>query len=290
MTSYTRTKSISSDLADGYENLRIAFEKLGVKMDSPSMDGFLRRILFPDGRKIFFTANALPLNCASAVSLAHDKLATYQVLIEEGIAIPKGIAFFASEFHRRQTQAEPQLLLENLPSAILEHFPDITAANFKVIIKPGQGRCGYMVNICKTLFEIQSFARDILTSFHYGLIQEYINGPEYRVVILDENPIIIYQKCLSRLEKGENDNPVRGDTGISIELAKAPFEVIEIAKKAHRALGLRFSGIDVCLPQNIPPAIVLEVNSSPGFDALEDDFNFDAEKLAGIIAKAVLAT
>jgi glutathione synthase/RimK-type ligase-like ATP-grasp enzyme len=273
---------------DEFKNLQAAFAKKGISLDSPSKDGFLRSFS-RNGKKVFFTADALPLNCASARSLAHDKLATYQALIEEGIAVPKGIAFFASEFHSRQTKAEPQLHLENLSKAVHEYFPNLMDMDFKVIIKPGQGSRGYMVNVCKTLFEIQLCAKSILAVCHYGLVQEYIEGPEYRVVILDDRPIVVYQKTESPFETKENNDPVRGDMGVSIPLNEASPKIINIAIKASRVLGLRYSGVDICLPLNARSAIILEVNSSPGFDALENDPDFDAQKLADTIAEALLA-
>src|ERR1017187_2812494 len=178
--SYTRATRMSEWFEDEFKNLQAAFAKKNVTLNSPSKDGFLRYYSIND-KRIFFTADALPLNCSAARALAYDKLATYQVLTEEGIAVPRGIAFFAREYHQRQTKVEPQLLFENLLESVLQHFSNIAGTNSKVIVKPGQGSRGYMVKVCETLFEIQLCAKNILTECHYGLVQEYIEGPEYRV-------------------------------------------------------------------------------------------------------------
>jgi glutathione synthase/RimK-type ligase-like ATP-grasp enzyme len=290
--SYTRATKTNAWFDDEFKSLQAAFAKKRVALNSPSKDGFLRRFSV-SGKQVYFTADALPLNSASAKALARDKLATYQVLIEEGIAIPRGIAFFGKEFHQRKTKVEPHLLFKSMAKTGFSSFLNLFAADSKVVVKPGQGSRGYMVNVCKTLFEIELCAKNVLTVCHYGLVQEYIEGPEYRVVVLDDKAIVIYRKQDSPFEKKRNweiRNPVRGDTGVSIPIDKAPNEVVQIALKASRALGLRYSGVDVCLPCNTPPAIILEVNSNPGFDALEKDPRFDAQKLADTIVEAVLAS
>jgi len=292
---------MSEWFTDDFKRSRVAFAKFNVKLDSPSKDGYLRRLSFRNGGQIFFTADALPLNSATARSLAHDKLATYQVLEEMDIVVPNGFAFFASEFRQRETHVESHLLFERLPNDLLRRFPKIADKNLKMIVKPGQESRGYMVSVCKTFFEIMLCARDILTVCHYGLVQEYVEGPEYRVVILNDKPIVVYKKSSSRHEKHgkikakhsgqdilEINSPVRGDEGVLCPIPEVPQEIITIARRANGALGLRYSGIDICLPGNESPAVVLEVNSNPGFDALENDSNFDAQKVADEIARAVL--
>jgi glutathione synthase/RimK-type ligase-like ATP-grasp enzyme len=198
--SYTRATKTSEWFDVEFKSLQAAFAKKNVALNSPSKDGFLR-CFSVNGQRVFFTADALPLNSASAKALARDKLATYQVLIEEGIAVPRGIAFFGNEFHQRQTKVESHLLFENMAEAILSNFLNVIATDSKVVIKPGQGSRGYMINVCKSLFEIQLCANNILTVCHYGLVQEYINGPEYRVVVLDDKAIVVYQKHESPFEK-----------------------------------------------------------------------------------------
>jgi glutathione synthase/RimK-type ligase-like ATP-grasp enzyme len=293
--SYTRATKMGELFADEFKKLQTAFAKHNITLDSPSKDGFLRCFLPPNGdKRVFFTADALPLNSASARALAHDKLATYQVLTKENVNVPRGIAFFASQFRDLQIETEPQFLIENLRHAVLEHFPSIAGRHSKVIVKPGQGSRGHMTNVCETLFEIELCANNILAAYHYGLVQEYVEGPEYRVVILNNQVILVYEKSRSPHETGGNisgiNNPVRGDEGVTMSTKDVPLEVIDIALKASHILGLRYSGVDVCLPSKTALAIILEVNSNPSFDALEKDRDFDAQQVADTIAEAVLAT
>jgi glutathione synthase/RimK-type ligase-like ATP-grasp enzyme len=292
--SYTRATKVNECLAAGYANLQKAFAKLDVWLDSPSIDGFLRCLTFRNGRRIYFSAYALPLNSAYAQSLAHDKLATCQLLDEQGFAVPKGIAFFKREFHDHETKAESDLLIENLPKAVSQYFPAIGDGKCKVIVKPGrESRC-YQVKVCRTLAGIMEHAEEVLDTDHYGLIQEYVETPEYRVVVLDDEILCVYLKQPRKLdEEGKpkvkkHHQNTSGPKPVLVPPLDVAVEVRNIARNAHRALGLRYSGVDVCLPRGVPPAVVLEVNSNPGLDFLEICHPDEAQEVADRIARAVV--
>jgi ribosomal protein S6--L-glutamate ligase len=76
---------------------------------------------------------------------------------------------------------------------------------------------------------------------------------------------------------GFRSNLHRGGEGSPLELA-APFT--EAALRAARAMGLEVAGVDLLEARSGP--MVLEVNSSPGFEGLEEATGLD---IAGAIVE-----
>jgi ribosomal protein S6--L-glutamate ligase len=76
---------------------------------------------------------------------------------------------------------------------------------------------------------------------------------------------------------GFRSNLHRGGEGSPLELA-APFA--EAALRAARAMGLEVAGVDLLEARSGP--MVLEVNSSPGFEGLEEATGLD---IAGAIVE-----
>jgi hypothetical protein len=109
--------------------LKQAFEGLGAQVDSPSGDGYLLRVQL-ENRTIIFSLEALPLNNVAADRLAHDKLATYQILSNLGVQIPRGVAFFAQQNSTEdtcQSVETARLATAQLSSVLLEEFPELAS-------------------------------------------------------------------------------------------------------------------------------------------------------------------
>lgn len=65
--------------------------------------------------------------------------------------------------------------------------------------------------------------------------------------------------------------------------------LLKTAWAAHRALHLRYSGVDVRWPRQDAPPVVLEVNGNPGFDHLAAYDPALGESIAETVARAVLS-
>jgi len=282
MNDYVRAAQMNPYLLAGFNVLKEAFATYDARMESPSIDGYVRRVSLPNGRSIVFTADGNPLNSAAAHSLANDKLAAYQVLSSMGVRVPFGVAFFAPVYEDRDTHSDAHLLFTE-PNVSL-YFPFIDSSCV-VMVKPGKRCRSFLVKACRTLEEVKVHAEKVLAVDPYVLIQEYIAPPEYRIVILDEEVLLAYRKQERTIAEGgrrvEREKPV---------IVNPADEIIQVARKSHSALGLRYSGVDVCHPASSGPAVVLEVNANPGLDFLYECYPVLAKDIASKVARRVCET
>lgn len=306
-----------------FRRFKAAFEKLGfLPIESPSGDDYLVRVIL-DGRPLVFSAEALPINSAAAQMLARDKLSTYQILIGSGVRVPRGLAFFAAVDRGRPTGVEEHLLVGNLRPRLVAAFPEVMHSSCRMVVKPGRESHGIGVGFPCGLQRVLEAAPKVLEYGRYGLVQEFVDGNEYRIVILDESVLVKYRKHGARLvgdgtqterelvltfnalhrrsayDKAlldlENLPPLAGGRLWDLDYVPAKGEVLElavethnlsqgawpevveevpgdglrVALQAHRALGLRYSGVDLRVPEGGLQSVILEVNANPGFDHLE---------------------
>jgi ribosomal protein S6--L-glutamate ligase len=97
------------------------------------------------------------------------------------------------------------------------------------------------------------------------LLQEFIRegaGRDYRVFVVGNEVIAT---MLRTAPEGEfRTNIHRGGQGHPVEL---PREIKKLAVKAAQVLGLEIAGVDLMIDRSGP--LILEVNSSPGFEGIE---------------------
>ncbi len=112
-------------------------------------------------------------------------------------------------------------------------------------------------------------------------MQENINtsmGRDLRVSIVGDEVIGVM------LRTNPNDFRANITLGGQAVMYDAPTEVKELALKAHKALGLDFSGVDILFGKNEEP-ILCEVNSNPNFFSFE---NASGLNFAGLIADYII--
>ena len=119
------------------------------------------------------------------------------------------------------------------------------------------------------LAETKSAAKSVIEAF-YGLnanilVQEFIKeagGADIRVLVVGGKVIAAYKR---QGQEGEfRSNLHRGGQGEKVRLSPAEKKTAIIATKA---LGLNIAGVDMLRSERGP--LVLEVNSSPGFEGVE---------------------
>ena len=200
------------------------------------------------------------MNVFSAVSsrgIVHsrDKLRCLQVLSKEGLGLPKTVF---TNYSRN-----------------VEHVVE-SAGGAPVVLKLLEGTQGLGV----VLAENQNAAQSVLEAFN-GLkarviVQEFIKeskGADIRAFVVDGKVVGAMKR---QGKEGEfRSNLHRGGSSRIIELTK---EEEETAIKAAETVGLGIAGVD--LLQSARGPLVLEVNSSPGLQGIENTTETD---IAGII-------
>lgn len=201
------------------------------------------------------------VNPAGAISRSRDKLRCLQLLAQQGVDVPRTAMATAGAKVRPLVEA-----VGGLPC----------------IIKLLRGTQGVGVMIANTMAE----AETIVSTF-WGLgqdvcVQEFITesaGRDVRALVVGDRVV----GAMRRQAQGEEfrSNLHRGGEGTSIALDP---RYVETAVKAARAIGLTVCGVDM-LEGNSGPK-VMELNSSPGFEGLEQATKQD---IAGEIVRHALS-
>lgn len=184
----------------------------------------------------------IPLfNNYHSILKAKNKIKTVQILDHYGIPIPRTV--------------------------VLQRPEDITQAakmvgGFPVIVKNPFGSFGNGVTIIESMRALNSF---LIWDKPLYLLQEYVKyskGKDIRVFVVNGK---VVGSMMRSAKKGEfRSNIELGGVGTAVETTP---EENAIAVRAIQALDLNYGGVDV-MRSKIGP-VVLEVNSNPGFKALE---------------------
>jgi len=198
-----------------------------------------------------------------ALVRSRDKLRATQVLAKNDIGIPKTV--FAKQ------PRDVQNLIK-------------TVGGPPLIVKLLEGTQGLGV----VLTETKTAAKSVIEAF-YGLnanilVQEFIKeagGSDIRVIVVGGKVIAAYKR---QGQEGEfRSNLHRGGEGVKVTLTSKEKKT---AIAATKALGLNIAGVDMLRSERGP--LVLEVNSSPGFEGVERVTGVDvADQIITFVEKQI---
>ena len=184
------------------------------------------------------------LNDSDAILKSRDKLQTMQILSKYGVGIPQ------------TAYANNNRYLDGLISKI-----DDT----KFVVKPIKGSLGIGVILAETQNSAKSFLEALYDLNGEVIVQEYVkeaSGSDIRIIVLGEKIIGAMKR---QGKEGEfRANVHRGGSSIEVDLDE---EEKSVAITAAKILGLNFAGVDLLRSKTGPK--VIEVNSSPGLEAIE---------------------
>jgi ribosomal protein S6--L-glutamate ligase len=190
-------------------------------------------------------AQGVPVvNGSEAIARSRDKLRALQLLAAAGVAVPRTVlARGGGEV-----------------ADLVEHVGGLPA-----ILKLIQGTQGVGVMIAHSAAEVESILSTMWNLGQEILLQEFVaesGGRDVRALVVGDRVVGAMRR---EAKTGEfRSNIHRGGEGTPIEL---PAAYAEAAVQAASVLGLGVAGVDL-LEADAGP-IVLEVNSSPGFEGLE---------------------
>jgi ribosomal protein S6--L-glutamate ligase len=199
------------------------------------------------------------LNTSQAISRSRDKLYSLQLLQKEGLDIPT--TGFAS------SPIDTDELIQMVGGAPL-------------IVKLLEGTQGRGVVLAETGKAAESVINAFKSLNANLLVQEFISEAEGR----DLRLFVVGGKVVAAMQReaapGEyRANMHRGATAMSI---KPTPDERKIAIRAARAMGLHVAGVDIIRSNSGP--LLLEINSSPGLQGIEDATGKD---IAGSMISAV---
>ncbi len=219
--------------------------------DLPKYDAVIPRI----GASITFYGTAVVrqfemmgtfcVNDSISISRSRDKLRSLQLLSRKGIGLPR--TGFASQPDKIQD------LIKNVGGAPL-------------VIKLLEGTQGIGVVLAETNKAAESVIEAFMGMKANILVQEFIEeakGADIRCFVVGNKVIAAMKR-----QAGEGEfrsNLHRGGTASLVKLTK---EERATAIAAAKAMGLNVCGVDLLQSKNGP--VVMEVNSSPGLEGIEN--------------------
>lgn len=189
---------------------------------------------------------------AEAIELSRDKLKSSQVFSMLNIGIPKTV------FAKYPQRGDVKAMIEQV-------------GGVPVVIKLLEGTQGLGV----VLSETRAAAKSVIEAFSALktniIVQEFIaeaGGSDIRVLVVGGQVVAAMKR---QGAEGEfRSNLHQGGESIPVELNKREKSM---AIKAAKALGLKVAGVDMLQSSRGP--LVMEVNSSPGLEGIEQSTGID---------------
>jgi ribosomal protein S6--L-glutamate ligase len=207
----------------------------------------------------FEMMGAFPLNESVAISRSRDKLRSLQLLSRRGVG---------------------------LPSTGFAHHPDDIQDLIKMVggaplvIKLLEGTQGIGVVLAETKKAAESVIEAFMGLKAHILVQEYIKesgGADIRCFVVGEK---VVASMMRQALPGEfRSNLHRGGSAALVKITPAERAT---AVKAARIMGLNVAGVDLLRSERGP--LVMEVNSSPGLEGIE---NASGKDIAGMIVEFI---
>jgi ribosomal protein S6--L-glutamate ligase len=200
-------------------------------------------------------------NTANGISSARDKLRASQILSRHGIAMP------ATAFVRNRADVRPAI--ERVGGA-------------PVVIKLLEGTQGIGVILAPQVKVAEAIIETLHSTRQNVLIQKFIaesRGRDIRALVVGDRVVA----AMRRVAAGDEfrSNVHRGGSVEAVDLDPA-YE--EIAVRSAQIMGLRVAGVDMLEGDDGP--LVMEVNSSPGLQGIEQATKLD---VAGAIIDYIAA-
>jgi ribosomal protein S6--L-glutamate ligase len=194
------------------------------------------------------------LNAAVPIQRSRDKLRALQLLSRFGIDIPRTVMC------RYRDEVEGAVeMVGGLPC----------------IIKLIQGTQGVGVMIANTPAEVGGMLDTLWTLGQEIILQELVaesRGRDVRALVIGDRVVAAMRRTARAGEFRSNIH--RGGVAEAVAL---PREYVEAAVKAARVMGLEVAGVDMLEARTGP--MIMEVNSSPGFEGLEAATGVDIASL-----------
>jgi ribosomal protein S6--L-glutamate ligase len=190
------------------------------------------------------------VNDSAGIAQSRDKLRGLQLLARGGLDVPRTVMA-----HDRSNVR-----------GLLDEVGGLPA-----IIKLIRGTQGVGVMIASTLAEVQSILDTFTGLGEEIVLQQFVvesRGRDVRALVVGDQVIGAIRRQARRGEFRSNLH--RGGRGKPVEL---PVEYAEAAVRAARVIGLRIAGVDMLEAKDGP--MIMEVNSSPGFEGLEKATGLD---------------
>lgn len=207
----------------------------------------------------FEMMDVFPLNESIAINRSRDKLRSMQLLSRKGIGMP--LTGFA-----------------NKPDDVQDLIKMVGGA--PLVIKLLEGTQGIGVVLAETQKAAESVIEAFMGLKANILVQEFIkeaDGSDIRCFVIGDKVVAAMKR---QAAEGEfRSNLHRGGSSMAVKITPTERQTAVLAAKT---MGLNVAGVDLLRSDNGP--LVMEVNSSPGLEGIE---NTTQKDIAGMIIEFI---
>jgi D-alanine-D-alanine ligase-like ATP-grasp enzyme len=158
--------------------------RIGAKVFIEPKWGIVSQIVFKNGKKRYSRYNCVDLNSLGASEIATDKGYAKFFMEKMNYPVIEGHTFYSDEW------AEAIGSKDNIDKA----FMYAKSLGFPVIVKPNSGSQGSEVSLVHNKTEFYLAMKRIFKKDKIALVEKYIQGKDYRVVVLDGRIISGYER------------------------------------------------------------------------------------------------
>jgi len=159
-------------------------KKHGVKIIVEPEYGYAMQITTKQGRKVYVRSVTFPLNNLGAAAIARDKGNTSYFLKNMGYPVPNGRVFYSKKWGR-------QIGSKDTINASVSYAEKL---GWPIIVKPNDASGGELVFLCNNRKEF-FYATSLISPNHDIFnVQKYIEGMDYRLLVLDGEVVAAYQR------------------------------------------------------------------------------------------------
>lgn len=159
-------------------------KKYGVEIEVEPKFGYVMKMVDKNGNNKYCRSITFPLNNVGAAAVARDKGYAAYFLKKLGYRVPRGKTFYSDSWARvvgsKDTAGEGLKCAEKI--------------GWPVIVKPNDGSRGEKVCLCANKQEYLQAAKEITKKFDVFLVQEYLHGNDFRLLVLDGEVVAAYQR------------------------------------------------------------------------------------------------
>ena len=214
------------------------------------------------GQPVYFLRNKHPFNDYVAARLAEDKGYQYELFTGAGLPIPRTIQVFnpyADErFNRYKTHRTVEEMATDVEAQL--EYP-VVVKKYRSSLSQGvylEHNGEAMRRRLQSLFENAGFLDNTV------LIQEYVAGPEYRIVATQGELLLAYEKQSEGSDgPGSDLNPLHHSTGKAVRVEEAGLlaSMAGLTARVAGVIDLGFYAID--LIAGAEELWILELNPNP---------------------------
>lgn len=245
-------------------------------------DGWTK-ILEKQDQRHFIVGYNIGLNNATSSGLACSKSATHQILHLADVPSVEHQIIYSPDNSENYAEGRNSL-------ALIEKFWH--QHDHSIVLKPDGSMAGRRVYRITSLDKIAPAAQQILSLDYWhevtpavAMCPFYEIQHEYRVIMLDGEAKLLYQKTISPTSEWKF-NLSQGAKADKINDHSLIDQLIAIAQAAVRVLGLRFCSVDI-IKTTTDDLLVLEVNSGVSVNAYLAQHPDDYDQVKEIFREAL---